>query len=87
MRYRDLISEEGRIVPGVNTTPDVKPGETKRQGAKLGFDLSPEGVPPIVSKDSVIKTLPKTEESTLTGTKSPLTDPGTPEWQEAKAKA
>jgi hypothetical protein len=35
MKINDIISEDGRIVPGVNTTVDVKPGETERQAAKF----------------------------------------------------
>src|SRR4051812_14455275 len=46
MRARDLF-EWGKIIPGVNATPDVQPGEIKRQGAKMGFNLSPEGLPPV----------------------------------------
>jgi len=34
MRFKDL-KEDGVIVPGVNTTVDVKPGETERQAAKF----------------------------------------------------
>jgi hypothetical protein len=30
------VREDGVIVPGVNTTVDVKPGETERQAAKFG---------------------------------------------------
>ena len=30
------VKEDGVIVPGVNTTVDVKPGETERQAAKFG---------------------------------------------------
>lgn len=47
MRYWEIIREEGKIVPGVNTTPDVQPGEIMRQGAKLGFKLDTNGLPPI----------------------------------------
>ena len=39
----------GRIVPGVNTTVDVGPGEIRRQAAKWGFDVSADGVPPLIS--------------------------------------
>ena len=56
MRYYEIIREDGRIVPGVNTTKDVQPGEIKRQGKKFGFDVSAEGTPPLVSKDSGLKT-------------------------------
>lgn len=41
----------GKIVKGVNTTPDVKPGETKRQAAKMGFKTTGEGVPPKARSD------------------------------------
>jgi Cu/Zn superoxide dismutase len=47
MRYWEIISEEGLVIPGVNTTPDVQPGEIKRQGAKLGFNLDANGLPPV----------------------------------------
>ena len=46
---RKILPEEGLIIPGVNTTQDVKPGETKRQGSKFGFELSFNGVPPILN--------------------------------------
>ena len=36
MKIYDIIKEDGVIVPGVNTTVDVKPGETERQAAKFG---------------------------------------------------
>jgi hypothetical protein len=48
MRYREIICELGLIVPGVNTTPDVRPGETKRQAAKMGFDVDENGIPPLL---------------------------------------
>ena len=35
MRICDIITEDGRIVKGVNTTVDVKPGETERQARKF----------------------------------------------------
>lgn len=35
MKVYDIINEDGVIVPGVNTTPDVKPGETERQAKKF----------------------------------------------------
>ena len=35
MKINQIISEDGVIVPGVNTTVDVKPGETERQAAKF----------------------------------------------------
>ena len=39
----------GRIT-AQNTTKDVKPGETQRQAAKLGFKLDSEGRPPELNK-------------------------------------
>ena len=35
MKITDIINEDGRIVKGVNTTVDVKPGETERQAKKF----------------------------------------------------
>jgi hypothetical protein len=35
MKVLEIITEDGRIVPGVNTTVDVKPGETERQAKKF----------------------------------------------------
>lgn len=51
MKIFDIINEDGRIVQGVNTTPDVKPGETKRQAAKFGNTVSSEGVPPLIQSN------------------------------------
>lgn len=36
----------GKIVKGVNTTPDVHLGEIRKQTAKMGFKTSNDGVPP-----------------------------------------
>lgn len=38
------------IITKQNTTPDVKPGETKRQAAKMGFKLDSKGRPPTLRK-------------------------------------
>ena len=35
MKVYDIINEDGKIVPGVNTTVDVKQGETERQAKKF----------------------------------------------------
>jgi len=45
---KSKINELGLIVPGVNTTDDVKPGETERQAAKFGNKLGKNGQPPSV---------------------------------------
>jgi hypothetical protein len=44
MKVFEIITEDGKIVPGVNTTVDVKPGETERQAAKL-FPMNKGGKP------------------------------------------
>jgi hypothetical protein len=49
-----VISEDGgvgRVVPGVNTTPDVGPGEIKKQAKKWGFRVNKDGRPPIIRAD------------------------------------
>ena len=46
MKISEIItSERGRVVPGVNTTKDVKPDQLKRQCAKLGMKCNKDGVP------------------------------------------
>ena len=48
MKILDITNEGvGRIVKGINTTHDVKPGETERQAAKFFGSGSPQ---PLVSK-------------------------------------
>jgi hypothetical protein len=43
------INEDGKIIPNVNTTVDVQPGETERQAAKFGNKLDSKGRPPLLS--------------------------------------
>jgi len=43
------ISEDGRVVKGVNTTADVQPGETQRQAAKFGNKIGKDGQPPLLN--------------------------------------
>ena len=45
MKLRQLYEGVGLIVPGVNTTHDVGPGEIKKQAAKLGLKVDRKGVP------------------------------------------
>jgi len=49
MRVRDL-TEWGRIVKGVNTTPDVGTNEIPRQAKKFGNTVDKDGRPPTLSK-------------------------------------
>ena len=52
-----LLSETGgvgRIVKGVNTTPDVGPGEISRQAKKIGFNTSKDGVPPVAKTNGIV---------------------------------
>lgn len=44
------VTEDGKIVPGVNTTVDVKPGETERQAAKFGNKLTKSGPPLLMAE-------------------------------------
>lgn len=48
LKYTNEINEYGvgRIVPGVNTTKDVKWDHIKTSAAKFGFDISPDGYAP-----------------------------------------
>lgn len=55
MRYNELISEEGRVVAGVNTTADVGENEIQKQAAKWGFKVSKDGVPETVYTQTTAK--------------------------------
>lgn len=46
----NILSEEGKIIPRINTTKDVQPGETQRQAKKFGNILDKEGRPPLLGK-------------------------------------
>jgi hypothetical protein len=46
--FSESINEEGKIVPNVNTTVDVQPGETQRQAAKFGNKLDDKSRPPLL---------------------------------------
>lgn len=48
MLIREIINEDGRIVKGVNTTQDVKPGEIQRQAKKFGNKLDKNNQPPLL---------------------------------------
>lgn len=50
MKGSDLLKEWGRIVKGVNTTPDVDTDEIKTQAAKFGNSVDKDGKPPTLSK-------------------------------------
>jgi len=46
---KNQVNEWGVIVPNVNTTCDVHPGEIQRQAAKFGNTLDAKGRPPLLS--------------------------------------
>lgn len=50
MRLREIEEGVGRIVKGVNTTVDVGPDEITKQAAKLGFKVTKDGVPPLITE-------------------------------------
>ena len=50
MRIKHIDEAVGRIVKGVNTTPDVGPNEIKTQAAKFGNTVDKDGRPPTLSK-------------------------------------
>ena len=55
----EIFNEEGRVVPGVNTTCDVGPDEIQKQAKKLGFKVSKDGVPEAVLESKRIEILPR----------------------------
>jgi len=50
MRFFDIKENGGRVVKGVNTTPDVGVDGIKKQAAKFGNSVDKDGRPPILSK-------------------------------------
>ena len=51
MRIHHLDEGVGRIVKGVNTTPDVGPNQTSIEAAKFGNKVDKDGRPPTLSKN------------------------------------
>lgn len=49
MKLFDVLTEDGRIVKGVNTTVDVDVNEIPRQAAKFGNKVDKDGRPPTLS--------------------------------------
>ena len=49
MRLRELF-EDGRIVKGVNTTPDVDTNSISKEAGKFGNTVDKDGRPPTLSK-------------------------------------
>ena len=47
---QDLLTEDGRIVKGVNTTVDVDANSISREAGKFGFKVDKDGKPPTLSK-------------------------------------
>lgn len=47
----DALSEEGRVVKGVNTTCDVGVDEITKQAAKFGNTVSVDGEPPLIYEE------------------------------------
>lgn len=56
------LTEEGvgRIIKGVNTTPDVGPGEIKKQAAKFGNRVDKDGRPPLLHSKARKNSSPNT---------------------------
>jgi len=50
MKMSDILTEDGRIVKGVNTTVDVSTDEIKTQAAKFGNTVDKDGRPPTLDK-------------------------------------
>lgn len=57
MKISELFNEAagvGKIVKGVNTTPDVGPNEISKQAAKFRMKVSKDGYPPIAKSNGKI---------------------------------
>ena len=56
MLLNDITEAGVGIITKQNTTPDVKPGETQRQAAKLGMKLDKKNRPPLAHKTAAKNT-------------------------------
>src|SRR6056300_945953 len=50
MKFSEIKENGGRVVKGVNTTPDVGVDAIKKQAAKFGNTVDKDGRPPTLSK-------------------------------------
>jgi len=57
-KKKKRVAEDGKIVKGVNTTVDVKTGETKRQAAKFGNKVNSKNEPPLLHSKAKKNTNP-----------------------------
>ena len=48
----------GRVIAGVNTTPDVGPNEIKKQAKKFGFKVNKDGQPPLIREEELDELVP-----------------------------
>jgi hypothetical protein len=55
MKIEEITEAVGRIVKGVNTTPDVGTDEVKIQAAKFGNIVDQDGRPPTLRHKKDIK--------------------------------
>lgn len=51
MKVVELEEAVGRIIKGVNTTPDVSTDEIKKQAAKFGNKVDKDGNPPLLQSN------------------------------------
>jgi len=57
MKIRDLY-EDGRIVKGVNTTPDVDTNSISKETAKFGSKVDKDGRPPVINSKAAKNSTP-----------------------------
>ena len=50
MKFEDILTEDGKIVKGVNTTVDVGVNQIPIEAGKFGFTVDKDGKPPTLSK-------------------------------------
>jgi len=85
-----MVEHGGRVVKGINTTVDVGVDAIKKQSAKMGFNVTKDGVPPKLQSGQKTKKLINVLESdelkfqNQDGKLSLTTLPGTKKWQKMK---
>jgi 5'(3')-deoxyribonucleotidase len=86
-KKKKVYEHGGRVVKGINTTPDVGVDAIKKQSGKLGFKVSNDGVPPKLREDEKFKNQDGKMSfiGTYPGTKKWIkmkknSEPGTEDW-------
>ena len=85
MKINHILGEDGIIVPGVNTTVDVKPGQTEKEAAKFFGHGKPKELHAKARKNSDPNTLYNMGLAETSKGKKDTIKPRDPSWRDMEA--